>query len=192
MKKLYLLGDSIRKGYEPLVKEKLSGRAEVFSPGEINGEFAQYTLRHLHDWAEKNDCAKEIDIVHWNNGLWDIVRHFGDDCLTPPDMYANMLRRIYKRITVIFPRAKVIFALSTPVIEERFTEPAKFFRFNKDIREYNNIASNVMKELKIEVNDLYSVASDFSVDQYADMVHFTQEGYDILAEAVVKACEPYL
>jgi hypothetical protein len=191
MKKLYLIGDSTREGFEPLVREKLSGRAEVFSPG-CNCEFAQYTLRHLHDWVERIDCAKEIDVVHWNNGLWDTLHLFGDECLTPPDVYASMLRRIHKRIGVIFPHAKVIFALSTPVIEELFSNPAKAYRLNADTREYNNIASRIMKELKVEIDDLFTAASGFSPDLYADHTHFTREGYDILADVVVKACEPYL
>ena len=43
MKNVLLLGDSIRMGYEPHVRRKLEGRAEVFGPNE-NGRFALYTL----------------------------------------------------------------------------------------------------------------------------------------------------
>ena len=190
MKKLYLLGDSIRMGYESSVKQKMAGLADVFSPA-VNCEFAQFTLRHMHEWAEQIKCQNEIDLVHWNNGLWDTARLFGDECLTPPDVYADMLGRIYKRIRIVFPNAKVIFALSTPVLEERY-DRAKFFRLNRDIREYNSIASRVMNELNVEVNDLYSIAANFTVSQYADVTHFTKEGYNILAGAIVKLCEVYL
>ena len=191
MKKLYLLGDSIRMGYEPMVRNKLSGLAEVYAP-EVNGQFAQYTLRFLHEWAEKSGCANNIDLVHWNNGLWDCLRLFGDECLTPLDVYAGMLKRVYKRIKIIFPQAKVIFALSTPIREERFTNPEWFVRYNKDIKEYNNIATQIMKECGVAINDLYAIAETFTVDQYADMTHFSEEGYNILADAIVNVCEPYL
>ena len=190
MKTLYLLGDSIRRGYEPMLREKLAGQATILSP-DINCEFTQYTLRHLHEWAEESGSSDEIDLVHWNNGLWDAARLFGDECLTPIDVYAETLRRIHKRIGTVFPKAKVIFALSTPIIEERY-QPSTFFRLNKDIREYNDIASRVMDELNVEINDLYSVAGNFTISQYTDATHFTEEGYNILADAVVKVCRPYL
>jgi hypothetical protein len=188
MKKLFLLGDSIRLGYEPLVREKLVNRMEVFSPEGVNCQFAQFTLCHLHEWGEKTGCADEIDLVHWNNGLWDVLHRLGDECLTSIDIYAIMLKRIYKRIGIIFPRAKVIYALTTPVIESRFEGP-NFFRRNNEIREYNAIASRIMGELNVDVNDLYSLASGFPEDFYADTTHFTEKGYDLLAEAVVKVCE---
>jgi hypothetical protein len=191
MKKLYLLGDSIRMGYESAIKRKLTGRAVAFSPA-VNGEFAQYTLRHLNEWADKSGYAGEIDLVHWNNGLWDALRVLGDECLTPPEVYALTLRRIYKRIKIVFPKAAVIFALSTPIIEERYKEPDRFFRFNKDIRAYNAIAADVMKELNVKVNDLYTVADSFAPALYDGPTHFVEEANNILADAVVRACEPYL
>ncbi|MBQ6875832.1 MAG: hypothetical protein IJN46_06320, partial [Lachnospiraceae bacterium] len=90
MKNIFLIGDSIRfgsktvseynnvklsPGYGIYVKEKLEGTANVYAPDE-NCRFAQYTLRFLHKWASKVPC-EEIDIVHWNNGLWDALRLFG-------------------------------------------------------------------------------------------------------------------
>ena len=44
MKKIVLIGDSIRMGYDKYVKEALDGVADVYYPGE-NCRFAQYTLR---------------------------------------------------------------------------------------------------------------------------------------------------
>ncbi len=46
MKKLILLGDSIRMGYAAYVKEKLAGAAEVLFPEE-NCRFAQYMYLSL-------------------------------------------------------------------------------------------------------------------------------------------------
>ena len=71
MKNLLLLGDSIRKGYDSFVKEKLAGRANVFF-SEDNGRFAQYTLRMLSNWKGELSLP-EIQVVHWNNGLWDVL-----------------------------------------------------------------------------------------------------------------------
>ena len=51
MKNLLLLGDSIRRGYDSFVQEKLAGRMNVFF-SEDNGRFAQYTLRTLNNWVD--------------------------------------------------------------------------------------------------------------------------------------------
>ncbi|MBO5761465.1 MAG: hypothetical protein J6S53_07985, partial [Lentisphaeria bacterium] len=71
MKNLLLLGDSIRMGYDSYVQEKLAGRMNVFFPEE-NCRFAQYTLRTLSDWKGQLSLP-EIQVVHWNNGLWDVL-----------------------------------------------------------------------------------------------------------------------
>lgn len=191
MKKIYLMGDSIRfgavnsPGYGVYVKEKLNGVAEVYYPND-NCRFAQYTLRYLYDWANSVD-TKNIDIVHWNNGLWDVLRLHGDEPLTPIDMYVDFLERIYKKLRFLFPNAKIIFALSTPVIEEGGR--ADFMRYNKEIREYNNAAQELMKKLGVQVNDLYSVAENLGGSFRSDWVHYNEEGSKLLADAVIKALE---
>ena len=74
--KVLLLGDSIRMGYCGHVKELMQGKAEVFYPTD-NGRFLQYTLRELQDWkANLRLDGNDVDVVHWNNGLWD-VGHLG-------------------------------------------------------------------------------------------------------------------
>lgn len=196
MKNVFLIGDSIRHGsyrvtkysdlspgYGVYVKEQLEGIANVYAPDE-NCRFAQFTLRFLHKWA-KEVPAEQIDIVHWNNGLWDALRLFGDEPLTPLNVYGDMLKRVYKRIQFLFPNAKVIFALSTSVIEE-WAHP-EFIRYNHEIEQYNAKAIEVMNELGVEINDLYSLSQTFDNSLHSDWVHFDEQGSRILAEAVVKA-----
>ena len=64
MKNLLLLGDSIRRGYDSFVQEKLAGRMNVYF-SEDNGRFAQYTLRALNNWVGELSLP-EIHLVHWN------------------------------------------------------------------------------------------------------------------------------
>lgn len=71
MKQILLLGDSLRMGYEPIVRRMLEGRAQVSGPEE-NGRWAGYTLNSLRFWIPN---LPKPDIIHWNNGLWDL----GDD-----------------------------------------------------------------------------------------------------------------
>ena len=191
MKSIYLIGDSIRigsansPGYGIYVKEKMDGKCNVFAPSE-NCRFAQYTLRALCDWTGQID-PNEIDVVHWNNGLWDVLRLQGDEPLTPIDVYVNMLERVYKKIKLLFPKAEIIFALSTPVIEKN--APQGWMRYNAEIELYNNAAKELMNNLGVEINDLYSVAMRFDESYYADWTHFNEKGAKILADAVVKVVD---
>ena len=87
MKKIFLIGDSIRYGfgdearrnlgYGIHMREKLEGRAEVYYPND-NCRFLQYILRYLHEWARVCPDRSQIDIVHWNNGLWDAARYMDE------------------------------------------------------------------------------------------------------------------
>lgn len=191
MKNIFLIGDSIRygnsinsPGYGIYVKEKLAGKANVFSVND-NCRFVHYTLRYLHEWTFGID-TKKIDVVHWNNGLWDVLRLYGDEPHTPIDVYGDTLERIYKRIKIFFPNAKIIFALTTAVIED--PNGKEFVRLNKDIEEYNAKAREVMERLGVEVNDLYEISSKLDDSLHADGTHFGTRGSEILADAVIKAC----
>ena len=199
MKNIFLIGDSIRfgaqsnpdyntadsPGYGVYVEQMLKGQANVYMPND-NCRFAQYTLRYLYDWAKDIDCEK-IDVVHWNNGLWDVLRINGDEPLTSIDMYEKMLCRVCDMIRRIFPNAKIIFALSTAVVEE-WARP-DFKRYNSDIEKYNEAAKRVLSQKGVIINDLYSISAAFDKNLHADWVHFNDEGSQILAHAV---CEKIL
>lgn len=194
MKKILLLGDSIRcgsngNGYDYYVKEKLKDKAEVFFPTE-NCRFAQYTLRYVHEWVEQLGIGAEVDVVHWNNGLWDVLRLLGDDPLTPPEMYKYMIKKIYDRLCFLFPTAKIIFALTTPVIES--LGAPDFMRYNSEIERYNEYAKVALLGCEVTFNDLYSVAQGVQPLHNKDWVHYSDEGSSLLADAVILALKPYL
>lgn len=199
MKNILLIGDSIRygassnpeyataysPGYGVYVKEILKDKANVYAPDD-NCRFAQYTLRYLYDWSREVESDK-IDVVHWNNGLWDVLRINGDEPITPIDVYELMLERVCQMIKKLFPNAKIIFALSTSVVEE-WARP-DFMRHNSDIEKYNQVARRVMERNGVTINDLYSISAGFHTSLHADFVHFNEEGSKILAKAV---CEKIL
>ncbi len=192
MKKVFLIGDSTRvgatvqvegtvsPGYERYVRDILD-ECEIYSPSE-NCRFSQYTLRYLHEWA--SGVPKDIDAVHWNNGLWDVLRLFGDEPFSDLDCYGETLVRIHKRIRMLFPRAKVIFALSTSVKEE-WGSP-DFMRRSSDVELYNAKAMEVLVPLGVTVNDLYSTTIGFDDSLRSDWVHYNEEGSRILARQVAE------
>ena len=97
MKKLVLLGDSIRMiGYGPVVAENLKDEFETWQPAD-NGRFSKYTLRYVsYEWVPH---IKDADIIHWNNGIWDLVIRFQEDGpFTPIDQYETNVRRIIREM----------------------------------------------------------------------------------------------
>ena len=194
MKHIFLIGDSIRHGigtpgdgptygYGYHMQKKLEGRAKVYSPDD-NSRFVHYTLRYLHDWAKAMHAGEDVDIVHWNNGLWDILHIMGDEeTFTPLDQYGETLLRIEKRIRRLFPRAKVYFSLTTPAIEEQYTPD--FRRYNKDIEAFNQKAIDVLTPCGVEIIDLYSKAKTLQPTYSRDWVHYTPEGASILADYII-------
>ena len=168
MKNLLLIGDSIRRGYDKSVKKTLNGKVNVIYPEE-NCRFASYVLRHFHEWFSGLD-AKDIDVIHWNAGLWDCLRLFGEEPQTPLDVYAYYIERICIRIKKLCPNAKVVFATSTKVISEKMSY--NFKRYNEEIEKYNETAVNIVKKYGFEINDLYTLSASLPDEAHSDPVHY--------------------
>jgi hypothetical protein len=183
MKKILLLGDSIRMGYDKYVKDALEGVAEVYYPEE-NCKFAQYLLRFLRDWKAVEKWPDDIDLVHWNAGLWDIVELFGEPPLTIEAQYAEMVRRIDKTLRMFFPKAKIVFATSTTIVEELFRPD--FMRHNDTIKRYNDIALEVFDGKGVIVNDLFTYSKTLPQVCRSDKTHFnTPEGREAMGDKVL-------
>ena len=172
MKKIVLIGDSIRMiGYGVPVAERLSPEFEVWQPDD-NCRFAQYTLRGMWDWQ---DGMRDADIIHWNNGLWDVHDMFGDGPFSSLDEFVDNMLRIARLLQA---RSKtVIFATITP---KRGVPGSK-----EIIEAYNAALVPKLIEMGIVINDLYTeVAKD--PDKYIsdDHVHLSAEGIVLCADMV--------
>ncbi len=179
MKKVVLLGDSIRlNGYGKKAAEMLKDAYEVWQPDD-NCRFAQYTLRGLFDWRAQLTGA---DIVHWNNGLWDECDLFGDGSFTPVDDYVNMMLRIVDVLRSYHVK-RIIFATTTPV------RKANPHNSTERIAALNSALVPKLIERGVEINDLFSLLTgdiDANIRE-DDNIHLTEQGIDICAEAVCKA-----
>lgn len=183
MKKIVLIGDSIRMGYDKYVKDALKNTAEVYYPEE-NSRFAEYVLRYAHEWKSDFKCGDDVDLVHWNAGLWDALEIFGDAPMTSFDYYGEAIKRIDKRLRLIYPKAKLVFATSTNVCEE-MADP-NFMRHNSTIEEFNRVALEALADTDTVINDLYSLTAAFPRSYRSDWVHFyTPEGTDIIGGRVL-------
>ncbi len=182
MKNILLIGDSIRAGYDRYVKESFEGKANVYFPSE-NCRFAQYILRSFNMWTEEIN-AGDFDVIHWNAGLWDTLRIYEDDCLTPIDTYISFLERIQSRIERLYPNAVSIFATSTPVRESGFI-PDYEMRYNADVERYNEAACEALTKRGVIINDLYSLLKDAPDSYHSDQTHYyTAEGTELIGGKV--------
>lgn len=190
MKKVVLLGDSIRMGYDKFIKEALCGAAEVYYPRD-NCRFAQNLLRYAHEWKKTGEWGDDVDLVHWNAGLWDVLDLYGDGPMTPPEFYADLVRRIDFRLRMLFPRATIVFATTTTVLEHKYTGKAK--RSNALIGRFNDIAREALRDTGTVFDDLYAVTVGLDDSYYSDMTHlYTQKGTEALGKQVLSCICPLL
>ena len=189
MKNLLLIGDSIRMGYDKSVKMSLEGKANVIFPAE-NCRFAAYVLRSFHEYFD-GVKGENIDVIHWNAGLWDCLRLFEEDPHTPIEIYAYYIERICLRIKKLCPNAKVIFATSTSVLSEKMSKDFK--RYNEEIEKYNEVAVGIVTKYGFEVNDLYAVSASLPETAHSDPVHYyTPMGTEVFTKQVLSFVAPAL
>lgn len=178
--RVVLVGDSIRIGYAPLVAKLLDGKAIVVSP-KPNGEDSGNVLRNLEEWVVK----EKPDVVHINAGLHDLK--LKDKSYQVPLVdYEKNLKTILDRIQK-GTKAKVIFATSTPILDNLHAQrKAGFNRFEADVQKYNVAAVAVMKQAGVPINDLHKLVEGGGKGKLlgGDGTHYTQEGYEMLAVAV--------
>lgn len=81
-------------GYDDYVKEELDGKCEVVYDAEDNGRFAAYTLWQANQMFKHHG---HFDVVHWNNGYWDMnIEAPMTEAMHPVEEYVHFLKRIIK------------------------------------------------------------------------------------------------
>ena len=174
MKKVVLLGDSIRLiGYGETVARELADEFTVWQPAD-NCRYAKYTMRGLYEWRKDLEGA---DIIHWNNGLWDLCTMVDNENFTPVELYADEMVRL---AGMLQKRAKtVIFATTTPVHAKNPNMD------NGDIEAYNAAIVPRLKSMGIVINDLHSAVQG-DIDRYIcdDLTHLSEEGIALCAGLV--------
>ena len=175
--RVLLIGDSISIGYTLPTRELLKGKANVHRP-PTNCSSTGFGLSQLTSWLGD----KNWDVIHFNFGLHDAklppegVRH------APPDVYEKHLRALVKQMKAT--GAQLIFATTTPVPKGGNLSPTRRFG---SIDEYNAIARKVMTESGVAIDDLNAaIASHVEKVGRPTDVHFTDEGYALLAQKVAQ------
>lgn len=178
-----LIGDSICAGYTPWVQAALVGAIDVVAIPE-NGKDSQTVLERWQRWVGDNYYT----IIHVNCGLHDLKRLPNDGSFhVPMAAYEENLRAI---VHVLRPHAKgLIWARTTPIIDELHNTAKRFKRFNCDVVAYNHAADRVMAELHIPTSDLHAAIAGAELKGFLspDGIHLTDDGYRRLGRCVATA-----
>lgn len=177
MKKVVLIGDSIRlNGYGTVLKDYLPKDVELYQ-SEDNGKFSYYTFRRVYDDRENIMGA---DVIHWNNGLWDTAFIYDyDEPFTPLKLYLKIMSMIADNLLKY--GKKVIFSTTTPVKDNPKHD------VNAAINKYNKAVIKMLRKKGVIINDLHAVIAK-NIEGYIkeDRIHLTELGIKAAAESVSK------
>ena len=183
---IFLIGDSIRKGYCETVKNELSDRAEVFYFTD-NCRSSQYVIFSMRKWARLFDDPTKVDVIQFNCGHWDVAHWSGHELpLTSEDEYAKNIQIIIDLLKKFFPRAKLIFATTTPMNPDGGSEGGINPRSTATIDRYNRIAVDIVEKNGVIVNDLNEYVREWNSSCYKDTCHYTDEAFVALGKEVAR------
>ncbi|MDB2385248.1 SGNH/GDSL hydrolase family protein [Polaribacter sp.] len=161
---VFIYGDSVSIGYTEYVRASLKNRASVFrlhtngqSSNEFIGRMEAMRKRMFQPYLE-GGWNFEWDAIHFNVGLHDL-KYLANKKLNKKTgtqvstlkLYEENLHEIINYLKTNYPKAKLIFATTTPVPK------GAEGRFAGDAVKYNKVALEVMKQYpEVIVNDLYT------------------------------------
>lgn len=191
MKKVILLGDSIRMmGYGPRIPALLGEAYSVWQP-EDNCRFASYTLRMAFEYA---DALKQADIIHFNCGLWDECDLFGDGPFTPLPVYADTMVRLARILkSYLAPGGKLIFATSTVPSPRMWGHDAKRIQdYNQAVLQAFQTPGSGLED--VQIDDLYTpVCQNVDALICEDLIHLNEQGSilcaSLVADSIRRAAE---
>ena len=182
-----LLGDSIRMNYQQTVVAELKGKATVWAPKE-NCKHTAFVLENVENWLK----GKNASVVHINVGLHDM---FLSSSTGQPrhrlKVYEANLRAIFTKLKELTD-AKIIFALTTPVIESRQAASEGYKRVVRrkaDVVKYNDRAAQIATDAGIEVNDLHALSTRVGISDVlreSDGIHLSEIGEEVIGKRVAR------
>lgn len=184
--RVLLIGDSISIGYTLPVRELLKGKANVHRI-PVNGGATEVGLANMKEWLG----GGKWDVIHFNFGLHDAKYASATEQRASREVYLEHLQQLVDQMKA--GGARLIFATTTPVPEKLQYGKATGNRVFDSIPERNALAVELMKKNGVAVDDLYAVVLPVrdKVGRPGD-VHYSPEGYAVLAKAVAGSIEAQL
>lgn len=171
--RVLLIGDSILNGYHAKAAELLRGKVSLdvwvtpkhIGSGDLPTDMKAIFAEHTYDLILFND----IGLHAWTPGR------------IPEGQYEPMTRNHLANLRKFAPKAKLIFATTTPMTAK--TRPIAFDpEFNPLIVERNQIAVKVMQENQVPIADYYGILAAKLDLAAGDRFHWTRPAYELLAQ----------
>tara|TARA_R110002049_G_scaffold27321_3_gene94445 strand:+ start:95778 stop:96482 length:705 start_codon:yes stop_codon:yes gene_type:complete len=180
--RVLLIGDSISAGYTLPTRELLKGKANLHRI-KANGGPTTRGLESIDKWLGDGHW----DLIHFNWGIHDLRHMPNGERQVEPAEYESNLRTLVARLKQT--GATLVFATTTPIPKGKLNPDRTF----GDETEYNAIATRVMKENNVAINDLhgYIMPQFDKLHRPADL-HYLPEGSDYLAKKVAAEIESRL
>lgn len=198
---VFIYGDSISIAYTPSVRKNLKGKANVYrlysNGSDSSAVFSKMEkMRKIMRNKElEGHWDFEWDVIHFNVGLHDLKYmkdgklNFDGKQIASPDKYVKNLERVIKYFKKIAPKAKLVFATTTPV-------PANSGgRKEGDAIRYNEVALKLLKKYpEVAVNDLYALTFPNQKEWCTKPgnVHFKPVGYEAQGKEVARVVSEVL
>lgn len=184
-KKLLVIGDSISLGYGPELKNMLAAKfyyetknananaGNLDFPTGPNAGDSRMVLNYLRSLQKQR--IENADLMLLNCGLHDIkIDRKTNKIVIDAKHYAANLDSILSLLKKM--KQPTIWVKTTPVNDSiHNSKDVGFYRFNKDVIRYNQIADSLCNKYKIPVIDLYHFSAVFPVSAYSDHIHFKPE-----------------
>jgi GDSL-like Lipase/Acylhydrolase family len=178
--RVLLIGDSIVRDYYPEVEKHLAGKAFVARLSTSRFVADPVLLKEIELVL---DQAK-FDVVHFNNGMhgW---QHSEEE-------YRKALPKLIKTIRAHAPKAKLIWAATTPLRDGKgVTYDTNAQYSDERIAARNSIAAQLVTAQNIPTDDLNEAVRGHP-EYHSDNVHFNGQGIQIQAARVSAEIEKLL
>lgn len=172
-----MIGDSILNGYLASVQKALDGKANIDAWITPINQADKGLPKILTEMLG----AKKYAVIHFNLGL-----HGWQKGRIPEGQFEPLTRQMVQTMKTAAPQAKLVWATITPVTEKG--EPGKPNReIQPTIEMHNAMATKVMEEEGVAINDLAGLMQTHLKLAAGDMFHWTPEGREMQAKAVAGA-----
>lgn len=170
-------GDPVStEGYRAPLRDMLRallGSAEVLNQGQ-DGEVTEEGVGRI-DNVVRDDDPDAVLILEGTNDITLLV--------DPPDIALN-LRRMAERVFEEKDDVLVFLSLVPPQNRDAFEGP-----FNRRVDEVNELLPDAARDTGSVLVDMHT-PFDGSADLYSDLVHPTEEGYEVMARTWFGAIKP--
>ncbi len=177
--RVLLIGDSITRGYYHEVANRLAGKAYVAQLATSAFLSDPMLLKEVTLMLD----SMTFDVIQFNNGMhgW---QHSEEE-------YRRAFPQLVETIRKHAPRAKLIWATTTPLKDSTPAKPGEERPSDERIAARNAIAREIVTAQNIPTDDLYQLMAGHP-EYHSDNIHFNAQGISVQADQIAAEIQKLL